>query len=141
MNAVQNRIVQEARGYLGCRYRHQGRSRSGIDCIGLPIEVAKTVFAWDFDITNYPRQAADETMLRLCQERLVSVPKAALEPGDVLIMRFENQRHAGIVGDYPHPGELSLIHAYAPRRKVVEARLDSVWLSRVLAAFRFPEAV
>jgi hypothetical protein len=66
-------------------------------------------------------------------------PVRELQPGDVAVFAFENQRHIGIVGDYVFGG-LSLIHAYAlaPRR-VVETRLDEKWLARMRGAFRFPE--
>ena len=139
MTPQQTQIIEEARSYISTRWRHQGRSRAGIDCIGLVIEVAKTVKGWDFDITDYPRQATDETMLNLCREHFVTVSMDDLQPGDVLVMRFENQRHAAIVGDYPHSEELSIIHAYSVARKVVEQRLDSVWSGRVIGSFRFPE--
>jgi len=135
----QRAIVTEARSYLGTRWLHQGRTRTGIDCIGLVIEVAKKVKGWGFDITNYPRQATDETMLDLCHEYLEPVSTACLQPGDVLVMAFYHQRHAAVVGDYPIYGEVSMIHAYAPARKVIEHRLDSLWMSRVIGAFRFPE--
>lgn len=138
MTPQQTAIVTEARSYMGTRWLHQGRTRAGIDCIGLVIEVAKTVKGWDFDITNYPRQATDETMLTLCCQHFDTVPRAELQPGDVLVMRFDNQRHAAIVGDYPAPGELSMIHAYATSRAVVEQRLDSTWARRIIGAFRFP---
>jgi cell wall-associated NlpC family hydrolase len=135
-------IVTEARGWLGVRWLHQGRTREGVDCAGLVIGVAKACRNSTFDTSDYARQATDETMLALCRELLQPVEKADLQPGDVLVMAFENQRHIGIVGDYPYPGELSLIHAYAlsPHR-VVEVRLDSVWMSRVIGCFRFPEVM
>jgi cell wall-associated NlpC family hydrolase len=140
MTAQQAAVVAEARSYKGTRWLHQGRSRAGIDCIGLVIEVAKTVKGWTFDTTDYARQATDETMLRVCRQHLIEVKKTDLQPGDVVVMRFENQRHAGLIGDYPAPGELSLIHAYARGKKVVvEHRLDSVWLSCVIGCFRFPD--
>lgn len=139
MTDLQQRIVVEARSYLGVRWLHQGRTREGIDCIGLPILVAQKVFGTKFDATGYARQASDETMLRLCKELLARVPRNALEPGDVLVFGMDNQRHAAVVGDYPHPGEVSIIHAYAPSRKVVEQRLEETWRSRILGAFRFDE--
>lgn len=135
-------VVKEARTWLGVRWQHQGRTRDGVDCAGLVVKVAHALGYSTFDTTDYTRQARDETMLALCREHLQPVPLAAVEPGDVLVLAFENQRHMAIVGDYPYaPGELSLIHAYAlAPHKVVEMRLDSVWRARVLGAFRFTEA-
>ncbi len=132
-------IVTEARSWLGVKWLHQGRSREGVDCAGLVIKVAHGLGLTDFDTADYARQATDETMLGLCREHLTPISLADIEPGDVLVMRFDNQRHIGIAGDYLYGG-LSLIHAYASARQVVEHRLDSVWLARVIGAFRFPEA-
>lgn len=142
MTPQQAAIVTEARSYIGTRWRHQGRSRSGIDCIGLVIEVAKTVKGWQFDTTDYPRQATDETMIKLFRQHCIEVSKKDLQPGDAVVIPFENQRHAGIIGDYIVPGEVSLIHAYLKGKKeVIEHRLDSVWYSRIIGAFRFPEEI
>lgn len=138
MNPQQQAIVTTARSYLGSPWRHQGRTPEGIDCIGLVIEVAKKVMGWTFDIIDYPRQASDETMLNLCGQYFSSVESTDLRPGDILVMGFDNQRHAAIVGDYPAEGEVSMIHAYAISRKVIEHRLDSLWMGRVIGCFRFP---
>lgn len=134
-------IVTAARRWIGVRWQHQGRSRDGIDCAGLVIVVAHELGLTEFDTTDYARQATDETMLAICREHMAPVARDDLQPGDVLVLGFENQRHMAIVGDYPYPGELSIIHAYAlaPHR-VVETRLDSVWMKRMIGAFRFPEA-
>src|SRR5574337_982975 len=133
-------IVAYARSFIGTRWVHQGRTRDGLDCAGLVIRVAQDLGYSTFDTTDYARQATDETMLELCRAHLAPVPLGAIEPGDVLVFAFENQRHMGLVGDYPVRGELSLIHAYAlgPRR-VVEVRLDPVWMGRALGAFRSEE--
>jgi cell wall-associated NlpC family hydrolase len=133
-------IVTEARTWIGVRWQHQGRSRAGgIDCAGLVIEVAKAVRGSTFDKSDYPRMATDETMLQLCAVHLDKIALRDMRPGDLAVFGFDNQRHIAILGDYVFGG-LSLIHAYAPSRKVVEMRLDERWRSRLLGAFRFPEA-
>jgi hypothetical protein len=129
---------KRARGSV-CRWAHQGSSRDGVDCAGLVIEVAKAVRGSTFDKTDYPRMATDETMLQLCAQHLGPVSRDRMQPGDLAVFAFDRQRHVAILGDYVFGG-LSLIHAYAPARKVVEMRLDERWRSRLLAAFRFPEA-
>lgn len=136
MNA--SHVLREARGWLGVRWRHQGRDRSGVDCIGLVIEVAKAVHGSSFDVTGYERQASIETMLNQASKLLHRRNEVAcMQPGDVLVMRFESQPHMAIVGDYVWGG-LSIIHAYAGARKVVEQRLDQAWQSRIVAAFAWP---
>lgn len=134
-----NEIVTEARSWIGVRWKHQGRSRNGIDCAGLVIEVAKACRGSTFDKTDYPRRAYDETMLELCGQHMTRIPVAQAQPGDAMVFGLGESRHIGIVGDYLYGG-LSLIHAYLFARKVVEMRLDDVWLSRARGCYRFPEA-
>lgn len=130
-------IVACARTQIGVRWRHQGRTPQGRDCIGLVLHVAHTLGLSDFDTRDYARLATDETMLALCRQHMQSVLPGDLQPGDVPVFAFGVQRHIGIVGDYPGGG-LSLIHAAAANRAVVEHRLDSVWRSRIVGRFRFP---
>lgn len=130
-------ICTAARDWRGVKWRHQGRSREGIDCCGLVIVVAKELGYFDFDVTDYARVATDESMLRYCREHFAQIGQAELQPGDVVVMRFDPNRHMALIGDYPGGG-LSLIHAYslAPR-KVVEQRLDEAWRRKILGCFRF----
>ena len=134
-------IVAEARSYMGVRWKHQGRDRSGIDCAGLVIKVGQAFDVLDFDTADYGPQASDESMLRLCREHLIEVGRDAMAPGDILVMRFGGNRHMGIVGDYLYGGP-SVIHAFTARRKVTEHRFDDAWLKAMgasfLACFRFP---
>jgi cell wall-associated NlpC family hydrolase len=130
-------IVREARSFLGVRWRHQGRSRDGIDCCGLVIVVGRQLAYFDFDVTNYARVATDESMLGYARAHFDQIEIANMQPGDVAVMRFDPNRHMAFIGDYPGGG-LSLIHAYnKDRRRVVECRLDEVWRSRILGCFRF----
>ncbi len=131
-------LVAEARTYLNVRWQHQGRSREGVDCVGLPIVCATALRGIAFAHPDYGRTSEDETMVALCRQYLVPVARTDMQPGDVVVLGFERQRHMAMLGDYPGGG-LSMIHAYLPNRKVVEARLDSVWAGRIVAAFRFPE--
>lgn len=131
-------IVTAARKFRGARWRHQGRRPDGVDCIGLVVLARAALNLETLDVTDYSRLASDESMLRYCREHLVEIARDDLRPGDLLVMAFDNQRHMGVVGDYPGGG-LSLIHAYASSRKVVENRLDDYWLARLRGCFRMPE--
>lgn len=129
-------IVREARTYVGTPWVHQGRSRQGLDCLGLTSVVARTTRGYTFDVLNYAAQASDETMLQLCRQHMQPVPAVARQPGDVVVIRYGNQRHMAIVGDHPVAGELSLIHASSILGRVVEHRLDSRWARICIATFR-----
>ena len=131
-------FVAEARSYLGCPWRHQGRTREGVDCVGLPVVCAATVRGLDIPTPDYSATTSDETMLLGCQKYLQPVVKADAQPGDIVVLGFGKQRHMGILGNYPYGG-LSLIHAYRPNGKVVEMRLDDAWRRCILSVFRLPE--
>ncbi len=130
--------VAEARAWVGVRWRHQGRTRQGVDCAGLVICLANKMGMSDFDTTDYDRIPDGETLQALCDQHMKAIKLSELRPADILLMRFDvHPQHMAIVTDYP--GALGVIHAYANARKVVEHRLDDVWLSRVVRAYRFPE--
>ena len=129
-------FIAAARAWLGVPFRHQGRSRSGVDCAGLVICLARELglVAPDFDINGY-RRAPDGSMLDACRQHLQ--PAASVDEAHVLVMRFSVQpQHVGIPVPYRHGG-LALLHALEPSGGVVEHRLDATWRSRVLHAYRF----
>ena len=135
-------ICTAARQFIGCPWRHQGRSREGVDCLGLVLLVAHELALTDFDTRDYARQAKDESMLEQCREHLIEIQRVEARPGDVPVMRFGTNRHIGFFGDYVHGG-LSIIHAFSHSpRKVVEHRFSDDWLrgykASLLAVFRFP---
>lgn len=131
-------VVRVARSFIGCRYRHQGRSREGVDCIGLPVLVRAELGLSSLDVEGYARRTTDSEMLNFCRARMREVPRDQVEPGDVLVCMQGVTRHMAIVGDYPGGG-LSIIHAHLPNKKVVECRLDDFFMKHVRGCFRFPE--
>ena len=136
-------VVAEARTYIGVPFAHQGRSRHGIDCVGLPICVARELGLVEpgFDVTGYPRQPDGRTMLQLCSQTMQRIDRADMTPGDVIVLRFDlHPQHIGIIGDYVHGG-LSLIHALGTpdgKGRVVEHHLNKTTMDRFIAAYRLP---
>ena len=59
---IPSRVIDEARGWVGVPFRHQGRDYSGIDCVGLPIVVGQSLGLFDqrLDIANYGRLPTGE---------------------------------------------------------------------------------
>lgn len=136
---ARDQVVACARTWIGTRFHHQGRVKNvGCDCAGLVIGVAQELGLSDFDVTGYARLPDGEYLKALCDKHLSRIPLNAIQPGDVLLMKFaEHPQHLAIVADYAHGGD-SIIHAYAPSKKVVETRLDTTWWLRVVAAYRIP---
>lgn len=137
-------IEMEARSFIGVRYRHQGRSREGVDCIGLPVLVRERLgLATPPVALNYAPLPTDEAMLDFCKLHMRAVDRGDLHPGDVVVMSIGVARHMGIVATYVHGG-LSLLHARSRHpRRVSETQFTDAWLrsegARVLGCFRFSE--
>jgi hypothetical protein len=131
-------FVTAARSFMGCRWRHQGRSREGVDCIGLVVAARAAVGLETLDVNDYSRKQPGEPMLKYCREHMLPIGRDALQPGDILVMAYGDFRHMAIVADCVYGG-LSIIDAHFEIGKVVERRLDDSLLSRVRGCFRMPE--
>lgn len=129
-------FIAAARGWLGVPFKHQGRSRAGVDCAGFVICLARELglVPADFDINGY-RRVPDGTMLEACHQTLQ--PAAGIDDAHVLVLRFSVQpQHVAIPVPYRHGGT-ALLHALQQARGVVEHRLDATWRGRIVGAYRF----
>ena len=142
-------IITTARSWIGTRFLHQGRlkktttHKGGVDCLGLLIGVASELRLTDangaplahYDNTQYTHMP-DTTTLRYWLTTLLSPkPVAELAPGDVALLNMDgNPQHLAIIGQ-SQQGRLTLIHAYAQVRKVVEHELDDVWKASLVAGY------
>lgn len=130
-------IVACARQYLGTPFQHQGRLRGlALDCIGLPICVARDLGLPVPNYSNYDPFPTDETVLRECRRNLTEVEPSGMKPGDILCCRVPVPCHVAIVTDIAP--DLGMIHAYSPNQMVVEHVIDLHWLRRIAGVFLFP---
>lgn len=131
---MRSKIVEEARSWLGVRWRHQGRTRHGVDCAGLVVQVGKALGLTEFDMTNYGRRPDSMNFAKFFVDGgAVSKSVAAALPGDILLFRD---------GYFPcHCGILTpdgtFVHAFATRRAVVEDPLDPGWLAKRTHCFSY----
>lgn len=133
--ATREQFVATARKHLGVRFQHQGRlPEAGVDCIGLVILVCKELGISDFDITDYGRMP-DGRMDEYCRHNLNVLRMGEVRPGDVLTFRWErHSSHMAIVSDVTDAG-VYIVHAYLKNRKVVEHRMDNMWLALVSGCY------
>lgn len=130
-------VINEARKWLGVKWRHQGRTKLGIDCAGLIILVGKSLGLADYDTVNYQRRTHGTNFLNHFKMNMTQKPILDAEPGDVLLFR-DNQFpcHSTIVSEIG--GVQTIIHAHAFRRKVLEERLDQGdWMNLRVACFKY----
>ena len=128
-------IVAEARTWLGTPYHHAARVKgAGVDCAQILVEVYSAAGLIErFDPGYYP----PDWMLHRDEERYLATvtrfahPVVEPLPGDVVVYRFGRcVSHGAIVVDWP-----TIIHAYAPDRKVSVGDGMSLRLRARLAGF------
>lgn len=131
-------LVTAARKYLGCRFRHRGRGPAHFDCAGLILQALKDCGAHGlYDLPTYGREPHRDGLREAVRRNLGEPVSGVWQPGDVALMAFETEpMHVALLGDYPHGG-LSVIHAYAAVRRVVEHRMDATWADRVVEVYRW----
>jgi len=125
-------VVETARSYIGTRWRHQGRDRRGLDCVGLVLRVAHDLGLTDFDVSNYGRVPSNRMMERVLSEQCEKTTLAEIESGDILHLAFEKQpQHLAIVSD------VGIIHA-DNEYGVIEHSINRTWRMRVRGCYRMP---
>ncbi|MDO9638798.1 MAG: peptidase [Pseudotabrizicola sp.] len=142
-----NRIVEEARSWLGTPYCHQATTRgAGTDCLGLirgiwraligPEPLTPPAYSMDWS-----EPSGEEVLMQAAGQCLCRKPDRVLAVGNVILFRMRNgavAKHLGIVSAVaPAP---KFIHAYTGYG-VVESSLSGPWLRRVVAVYCFPEKV
>ncbi len=132
-------FIAEARTYVSqsVRFRHQGRSRRGVDCAGLLLVSMTAIGRPITDLDAYGREPMGDGLRGMMVANLGEpVPRDSMRPGDMVLMRFQGEpKHVGLIGDHPHGG-LSLIHTFAQVKKVVEHRIDAEWDSYIIEVWR-----
>jgi cell wall-associated NlpC family hydrolase len=150
MNDFRKKIVAEAKTWLGTAFHHQGRikinvnNKGGCDCLGLIIGVANALSIKsktgkpliEYDQTNYDRIPLKNILKQQLEIHLQVIDKADINYGDIVLFEFDkNPQHLAIISD--KSSEITIIHAYAKSRKIVEHRLDLAWHNRIVAAYSF----
>jgi cell wall-associated NlpC family hydrolase len=130
-------FIAAARTYLNVPFRHHGRSRARLDCIGLVILALADVGAVASDRRAYGRDPLNDGLRAAVVEQIGDpIPLSDIRPGDVLMIKWhEEPNHIAIVTDYPLGG-LAIIHAFAQAGRVVEHALADPWPRRICEAFR-----
>lgn len=132
-------LVAAARGYAGVPFRHLGRGRAGIDCVGLLLAAAADAGVPTDDPGRYARGHRGRDMIAWLGERLDRVrPPTAHRDGDVLVFTDEQMPcHVGLRSTLH--GVAHVVHAHVARNAVVEEQLAWHLADQHLATFRLRE--
>lgn len=130
-------IITTARDWIGVRWQHQGRSRiEGVDCVGLLVVVAQSLGLPVTDVRNYRRRQTGRELLKILDDQLKKTPLEGWKIGDIGVFKESSfPIHVGVLnaGDEG----LSVIHAHARRRQVIEEPLAQYGMP--IAAFSLLE--
>lgn len=133
-------IVDNTRLWLGTRWVHQGRSSAGIDCVGLIIRVAQSIGIEPEDFHGYSRRPNGSQFLKHLREQAdrgdINDPK----PGSIAVFK-QNQFPCHTAVFALKYNKLSIIHAHASRKKVVEDMFDFEWPSKLMDVLEFPGVI
>lgn len=111
-------MVSHARSLIGLSWRHRGRSRRGIDCVGLLVLSAHAAGHSIPDATHYGRYPWEDRLRRELREAFGAPIWSQTEPvvgewlaGDVALISWRRGEpsHVGLIADYLYGG-LSIIH-------------------------------
>ncbi len=137
MKITGRQLVEEARRWIDIPFAHQGRSRWGVDCIGLIICVRDTLSPWPEGMQSsrkYKRNAVGDLLPGLeatCTR--IQIP----EPGAVALIAWPGQKPT----DASHVGLITpdnLIHSYQAAGRVAETGYRGHWLRWTQSLWRLP---
>lgn len=139
MPRLEDQIVEEAKTWVGVPFRHLGRNRRGVDCIGLVICVAHELNLSDFDTKQYARRPNLKEFITGFKTHMDRVDLKNAGHGHVLLTReIRFPAHCGILEVDP-TGQKWLIHAYQAFGKVVRESLHAHHDRPPLFAFKYRE--
>lgn len=120
-------VIAAARTWLGTRWVHQGRGIPGLDCAGLVVKVHETLGLPVEDRQGYRRTPNAIEFLEHIRKQTTPTPSP--EPGCIAVFKEDRFAcHVGFVGWHPTYDCLSIIHAHALHKQVVEEPFTEHWL-------------
>ncbi len=131
MTEMQRKIIDTARTWIGVPWRHQGRSRAGVDCIGLGVVVGRELGLAFIDTIHYPQRPDLKQFVLMMRQNIeagnfTQHKTTEIEPADFVVFLKEGVPHAAIVADGGAP--LSIIQSITIPGRVAENIYDARWI-------------
>jgi cell wall-associated NlpC family hydrolase len=129
------KYLKQARSYINTPFKHQGRSRNGLDCIGIIVVPLNDVGFFSYDNKNYRKYGLGGEIIEVLSKFCYEVPKPLeYKPGDILMFSKNSSQHLAIYTD-----KNTIIHAHNFVGKVVEHSLTKEWKESISKVFRYKE--
>ena len=130
---------KEAHSYIGVPFIHRGRTRRGLDCVGLVILAAKDCGYKRYREFAYGREPRSTVLESVLNEHFGEPIDDKPAVNDVVLMQLKPNAapsHIGIITT--HPDGLGIIHAYGSVNRVVYHRLTEKVRSKITGVYRWP---
>jgi len=113
-------VVENAKSYLGTRYKYAGNSRKGLDCSGLVALVYK-----DAGIA-LPRNTTDQSK----EGRTIN--QSSMRPGDLIFFKRKGKVFHVAIASRIHKDQIWMIHS-STSKGVIEQELssNSYWMPKL----------
>jgi cell wall-associated NlpC family hydrolase len=135
-------ILTTLESLIGVPFMHRGRSRFGVDCLGLVMLVAHEHGIALEDVAAYPLATSGEWMREECQRQLVDIPQGQIAPGDVVqwaeVWRTPKAPPCNLAFVGWAAGRQTLIHATVRHQRVVAHDLSPLWRTAIVWAYQLP---
>lgn len=125
-------VAEKAKEYVGVPFRHYGRDKNGVDCVGLVLAVAKDLGVSSYVPKPYSRLVDPEELLGQLEGVCNEVPVNRVNPGDIFLTKVRGVAQHLMI----YTGS-TVIHSFEPTGYVVEVSYGSYWTNRVHKAFRW----
>ncbi|MEO5322182.1 NlpC/P60 family protein [Mesorhizobium sp. CC13] len=135
-------VVEEALGWVGTPYRHQGCRRGvACDCLGLVRGIWRQVYGHELErpgpyAPDWAEATGEERLLEGLSRHFCEKPAAEAGAGDLIVFRWRPYlpaKHAAILVEADR-----FVHAYQDHG-VTLTRMVPQWRRRLAAAFAFPD--
>lgn len=128
---TRDEVVNAARSYVGTRFRKGGRSRTGLDCVGLITQVAYDIgYPHVKDVTCYDFEPHPNLFLETIRSQTNPVLNRMPKKGNVVLLRQSiYPMHCGIIGE--NQSGLTVINANLHHRQVLEEPISN-WQSMII---------
>lgn len=136
------RIVAEARSWIGTPYRHQASLKHvGCDCLGLVLGVWKALYGALPEqpppyTPDWAEAGASEPLIEAALRHLAPRTGAAIAPGEILIFRWRAHVAAKHLAIATTPDRM--VHAH-DGAEVAEVAITPFWRRKIACRFAFPD--
>lgn len=131
-------IIEAVLRWLHTPWVHQGRDRTGLDCIGLLTVLSDELDVPVLDSKDYARWPDGVELMRWLRKTPAItevIPMSAYREGDLVVFWIRRPgypQHTGIVGQRGR----TLIHTHSGAGKVVQEPFSKFWIKRIAGTFR-----